>query len=162
MSDNGQLTHYDFLEDRITIQVGERCFTTEVWTLVFESGLFHAISPQTWNDAIEDRPCYFIDGDPDLFDHILRYLRRGVFPVFYDKAKGHDYALYTVLSCEARFFKIPRLVSWLEEQRYLYAFRNIYTITELKGAQQFNRSPVSDAEFEFYPSKVTEKVYVCP
>jgi hypothetical protein len=50
---------------------------------------------------------YFIDGDVALFEPILRYLRRGVLPLFYDNAKGHD--LYLVPYAFGRGKGLPNL-----------------------------------------------------
>ncbi|RAL06902.1 uncharacterized protein BO97DRAFT_447229 [Aspergillus homomorphus CBS 101889] len=73
-----------------------------------------------WNNALEDGS-YFIDADPDLFEHLLRYLRRGIFPIFYDRQKGHDYPKYFALLEEAKYFGIGELVTWLENGTYLRA-----------------------------------------
>ncbi len=81
-----------------------------------------------WDNALEDGT-YFIDADPDLFEHVLRYLRRGVFPVFFDATNGHNYHLYFSLLEEARYFQIPRLADWLEKKRYLEAV-NVTTTAE--------------------------------
>jgi hypothetical protein len=61
--------------------------------LIEESTYFESLLSGRWNTAREDGS-YFVDADPDLFVHILRYLRRRVLPVFYNLQKGHDYALY--------------------------------------------------------------------
>jgi hypothetical protein len=52
-----------------------------------------------WGDKQDDGSS-FVDADADLFKHILRYLRRGVLPVFYD---------------------IERLEKWLSEKKYMEA-----------------------------------------
>lgn len=76
-------------ERQITLQVGERRFITTRDTLVGESGFFTSLLARRWDNAQEDGS-YFIDADPDLFYHVLRYLHRGILLIFYDKAKGHD------------------------------------------------------------------------
>jgi BTB/POZ domain-containing protein KCTD9 len=114
-----------------------------------------------WENAEEDGS-YFIDADADLFVHILRYLRRGVLPLFYDKMKGHDFALYHALLQEAKYFQIPQLEEWLEREHYTRAVKTLYSpTTVLEGAgQQLSR--VSNIEVEYYPAWGTKKVYVCP
>lgn len=93
----------------ICIQVGGRRFTTTTKeTLTEESAFFASLLSGWWNNALEDGS-YFIDADPVLFEHILRYLRRGVFPLFFGAVKGHDYHLYLSLLEEARYFQIRRL-----------------------------------------------------
>ena len=74
--------------DKITLQVGARCFITTHETLVAESGFFASLLSGRWDNAAEDGS-HFVDADANLFEHILRYLRRGVFPFFYEKSKGH-------------------------------------------------------------------------
>jgi hypothetical protein len=87
----------------IHLQVGGRRFTTTKETLTEESAFFSSLLSGRWENALEDGS-YFIDADPVLFEHILRYLRRGVFPLFFDTAKGHDPYLYLALLEEARYF----------------------------------------------------------
>ena len=102
---------------RLTLQVGERTFTNTPSTLS-ESTFFTSLLSSRWiSNALPDGG-YFIDADPILFEHILRYLRRGIYPLFYSPDKGHDYALYAALLEEARYFGICRLQTWLEEKRY--------------------------------------------
>ncbi|KAJ9137728.1 hypothetical protein NKR23_g8963 [Pleurostoma richardsiae] len=107
---------------RVSLQVGERRFTTTKETLVGESHFFASLLSGRWKNALEDGS-YFIDADPVLFEHILRFLRRGVYPLFFDVVKGHDHILYHSLQEEARYFGIPRLEDWLEQKRYLEAVR---------------------------------------
>lgn len=104
----------------VTLQVGEQRFVTTPETLTRESGFFSALLSSRWDNKQPDGS-YFIDVDPELFKHILRYLRRRILPIFYDKCKGHDHALYIALLEEAKYFLIPRLEKWLDERRYLQA-----------------------------------------
>ncbi|KAI9773729.1 MAG: hypothetical protein M1839_002027 [Geoglossum umbratile] len=100
---------------QVIIQVGDRRFTTTERTMIEESPFFESLLSERWDSAQADGS-YFIDADPGLFEHILRYLRRAVLPVFYDKLKGHDHALYLALLEEAKYFQIARLAKWLEEK----------------------------------------------
>jgi phytoene desaturase (3,4-didehydrolycopene-forming) len=104
--------------DPIRLQVGERSFTTTRSTLAEESAYFASLLSGRWETARADGS-YFVDADPDLFVHILRYLRRGVLPVFYDVQKGHDEALYDALLKEVSFLGIAALESYLENRTYL-------------------------------------------
>lgn len=65
----------------ITLQVGERRFITTAETMTQESAFFAALFSGRRDNAEADGS-YFIDADPDLFEHILRYLRRGCFLSF--------------------------------------------------------------------------------
>lgn len=88
---------------------------------------------------MEDGP-YVIDADANLFEHVLRYLRRGVFPLFYEESKGHNFGLYLALLKEARYFKIKRLEQWLDKKRYLDTVKTEYSATELEGVKNLGRS----------------------
>lgn len=154
-------TDFSFIPSTITLQVGERRFTTTRNTLVDGSGFFASLLSGRWNNAMQDG-AYFIDADASLFDHILRYFRRGVFPLFFDKAKGHDLALYFALLEEARYFKIMRLERWLETKQYLNVVKTVCSVSESEGTESLDRSHKSDTEVEFHPAWTTQKVYVCP
>jgi phytoene desaturase (3,4-didehydrolycopene-forming) len=147
----------------IGLQVCDRHFTTTKDTLTGESGFFSSLLSGPWDNVLDDGS-YFIDTDPTLFEHILRYLRRGVFPLFFDTIKGHDYHLYISLLAEARYFQIPRLARWLEQKRYLAAVRVENTADEyLDGDLNWQRLVVPPgATLEYYPRQVTRTAYVCP
>ena len=150
-----------FATDRqIALQVGERRFVTTRETLE-ESDFFASLLSGRWSNAQEDGS-YFIDADSTLFEHILRYLRRGVLPVFYDKAKGHDYGTYLALLEEAKYFGIMRLVNWLEQKQYLQAIKSVYSGEELEGTDGFRKTRGTDVELEWYPTWRIKKVYICP
>ncbi|KAL4787340.1 hypothetical protein BJX76DRAFT_354288 [Aspergillus varians] len=95
-------------DDVIKLEVGERTFTTTRDTLVKESTFFSALLSSRWNSARADGS-YLVDAYPNLVQHILGYLRRSTFPLFYHSLKGHDYPLYSALLEEAKYFGIDRL-----------------------------------------------------
>ncbi len=148
-------------DSQITLQVGERHFVTTRETLVAESRFFASLLSGRWDNAQEDGS-YFIDADANLFEHILRYLRRGVLPIFYDKMKGHDYALYLALLEEAKYFQITRLKDWLEKKQYLLTLKTKYSATEIEGAEALHATLGTDMEVEYFPAWSTKKVYICP
>lgn len=151
---------------RVKLQVGERRFTTMRQTLVAESSFFASLLSDRRNHVTEDCS-YFVDADPTLFEHILRYLRRSVFPIFYDASRGHNYGLYIALLGEARFFGIPRLQHWLEQQEYTRAVHVKRKLSMVTG-DVTNSFPdhvltsESDTTMKFHPVYVTKSVYVCP
>jgi hypothetical protein len=58
---------------------------------------------------------YFLDTDPNLFEHLRRFMRRPeVFPLFYNHAAGFDYDLYNRLEAEAGYFQIDALYKWIK------------------------------------------------
>lgn len=150
-----------FTPSTIALQMGERRFTTIRNTLVVESGFFASLLFGRWNNAMKDG-AYFIDADANLFDHILRYLRREVFPLFFDKSKGYDHGLYFALLEEARYFKIKKLEQWLKKKRYLDVVKIVYSVTEIDETESLDRSHKTDTEVEFHSAWITQKVYVCP
>ncbi|KAG6161957.1 hypothetical protein E4U11_003017 [Claviceps purpurea] len=105
---------------RIKLLVGERTFITTRDTLIRESQFFSRHFSGPWAEPPQDG-IYFVDADPALFEHILRYLRQSVFPLFYRQSIGHNLGLYAALCKEAEFFQILRLHIWLTEGRYLDA-----------------------------------------
>lgn len=110
----------DIVDARVRVRVGESVFHTTKATLI-ESQLFDslfALPPPPDNE-------YFIDGDPELFTHILRYLRTKTFPLFYDRSSGHDHCLYTTVLYQAEFYQVQTLVAWLSEKKYLQAVRRM-------------------------------------
>ncbi|KAI0399984.1 hypothetical protein F4802DRAFT_514642 [Xylaria palmicola] len=156
--------------DRITLQVGEQQFITTRDTLVGKSSYFDALLPDH-----SDRPKQkgsndiFIDSDPVLFREILRYLRSGNFPLFFDTgSRTYNYGLYTALLGEARYFGIPKLESWIQNQRFLDAVKIQYStdIIEdddsgecLKGHFSTVRA---DQQLDISYLSRTEDVYLCP
>jgi BTB/POZ domain-containing protein KCTD9 len=147
-------------DPKVTLQVGEQRFITTSMTLA-ESGFFSALLSGNWDDAQPDGS-YFIDADPKLFEHILRYLRRRVFPIFYDKSTGHDYAMYLALLEEAKYFQIPRLEKWLGDQTYLRAVKVRYSARELGDINSIENTVGTDTELEYCPTWKTKKIYLCP
>ncbi|KAL9577224.1 MAG: hypothetical protein Q9212_006502, partial [Teloschistes hypoglaucus] len=66
---------------------------------------------------------YHLDADPDIFAHVLRFLRHGLYPLAYDINRGHDFALYAAVRQLAEFLLVEKLAVWLREKRYLKAVR---------------------------------------
>jgi hypothetical protein len=146
---------------RITLQVGDQHFVTTRKTLTHQSGFFTSLLSGRWADAQPDGS-YFVDADPNLFGHILRYLRRGVLPVFYDNSKGHDHSLYLQMLEEAKYFQIPRLETWIEDKAYLKAIKIKHSVGERESTDDIIETTGTDTEIEYHPIWKTEKVYVCP
>ncbi len=105
---------------------------------------------------------YFIDGDGDLFEHLLRYLRRGVLPIFYDNVKGHDHAKYLALLREAEYFHVDRVQAWIENKEYLKAVTIQHTFTEMGSAYGRAETAGSNVEVNYVPVYTSERLYACP
>lgn len=150
--------------DRIILDVGERRFITATQTLIQGSGFFSALLSDRWNGTKRDQPQqpYFIDLDGDVFADTLRYLRTGVFPLFYDKSKGHNYYLYTILLAQARYLQIPKLENWLEKNSYLQAISVTTSIEEIDLAKIEAEKRTADIDVEFHTTRRYREAYVCP
>lgn len=83
-------------------------------------------------------------------------------PVFYDEAKGHDYALYVAVLEQARFFGVEALRAWLEGQKYLQAVKVERVGRVLGGVEDVYGSTGGNVGVEHHVTWKTEKVYVCP
>ena len=150
----------------IQLQVGERRFTTLASTLTDGSSFFASLLSDRWSDSRSDDGSFFVDADPDLFAHILRYLRRGVLPILYNKCQGFDYGFYGALKEEAEYFGIEPLRKWIEEKEYLRAVTIRYSAEEVKGqgigADGYDATVDGSIERSYHPFWRTEKVYQCP
>ena len=160
-SEDGPISPLPAVATKITLQIGEQRFVTTAATLTQESGFFSSLLSGRWDNTQEDGS-YFIDADAELFKHILRYLRRGVLPIFYDNLKGHDHAMYLALLEEAKYFQIPRLEKWIHNKTYFKAVKVIRSAIEREGVDAIDETTETDIETGYYPIWTTEKVYVCP
>jgi phytoene desaturase (3,4-didehydrolycopene-forming) len=85
MDEPGQITsHSQNTDMRVNLLIGERRFTTTRQTLVTESPFFTSLLSGRWGSTLDDGS-YFVDADPALFEHILRYLRHSIYPILYDE-----------------------------------------------------------------------------
>lgn len=153
-------------DQRINLQVGERKFTTLASTLVDGSPFFASLLSSRWVNSQSADGSYFIDADPELFAHILRYLRRRLLPIMYDRIHGFDHAFYRALHKEAEYFGIDLLRKWIEEKGYLAAVKVRYSAQVLQGISALDEGYGCDVnantEQWFYPAWGIEKVYECP
>lgn len=149
--------------ERVTLEIGGRQFQTIVGTLTHRSEYFKAAFSGRYAIKKEGHDSSFIDADPALFDHILRYLRRGIFPLVYDKTKGHDYALYTQILEEAKYFQCPTLIVWLEDSCY---HKCISWNVNMKLSDAPDGRTHGDSKVESLPPiphvMETDKIYLCP
>jgi len=155
-----------FPERSITLRVGERLFTTFPSTLVAGSSFFASLLSTRWAGSKSDDDCYFVDADPELFAHILSYLRREVLPIIYDKSHGFDHAFYQALEVEAGYFGVEKLRKWVGEKGYLRAVTIQYSVEEVKGegysGEGYSTTVDGNTERSYYPSWTIDKVYQCP
>ncbi|TGJ82208.1 hypothetical protein E0Z10_g6552 [Xylaria hypoxylon] len=155
------------MENKIKVQVGEQQFITTRDTLIGESSYFAALLSGRWNSQGNDE--FFIDSDPTLFTEVLRYLRSGNFPLFFDPSLcTYDYARYTALLGEAQYFGIPKLENWIRMQGYLGAVKIKYSIGLLEEAESGASleghycTIKADQRLDFSFLSRTKSIYQCP
>ena len=141
----------------VTGQVDEKIFTVYPETLNESQYFFDLFSEYGHDyfrkyDLFEDR------------DAVLPYLRSMMFPGFWTQAEGHNLILYERLLVEAKYFKIPKLVQYLKEQKYLQALQSdtlVNTNTCFEAGKTgeliaFNMTTHPIAQW------CTNRVYICP
>jgi hypothetical protein len=118
--------------DLIVLDVSGRKYQTRKSTLRV-SPYFDTLLTR-WNDCSDkqDDGSYFIDADPDAFQHVLDFMRRpSSFPLFWTKETGFNYALYNKLEAEADYFGLDDLHNWLRDKRYVDAVKTVVKVTAL-------------------------------
>ncbi|KAI0467935.1 hypothetical protein F4859DRAFT_492149 [Xylaria cf. heliscus] len=155
------------MENRVKLQVGEQQFFTTKDTLMGESAYFSALFSGRWSNQSEDG-FYYIDSDPDLFADILRYLRSGNYPLFFNPSVGaYDYAKYSALLGEAQYFGIGKLENWIRNQCYLGAVKTQYKLDilspdEAQSLRGYSDTIRGDQQLKFSYLPQIKKAYVCP
>ncbi|KAL9576942.1 MAG: hypothetical protein Q9212_006700 [Teloschistes hypoglaucus] len=155
----------------LILQVGSERFFTTIETLS-RSPLFKVKLQDGWRFKKQVDGSYFLDADPEIFAHILRFLRHGIYPLAYDSVKGHDFGMYAAISRLADVYHVKKLSVWLKEQRYLEVIR---TETSTRIAQEEvnkeeglvpsnigNRTSNANVKFQYFPSFNILEKYVCP
>lgn len=104
----------------LSIQAGERTFYTTKEVL-HGAGIFKKGAIQPMHVSVGDGILLYayFDMDGDLFDHILRYLREGLYPVCVRPNGSADIEKYGALAQWAKGFEIPGLVNWIEKKGYM-------------------------------------------
>jgi hypothetical protein len=113
------------------LNVGGRRFEVMRSTLM-KSGVLSDMISGTLSWRAEPDGSYFLDTDPDAFEHVLRFMRRPtIFPLFWSKSEGFDYALYHRVQAEAGVFKVDALHDWIRDKKYLDAI-HVHTLKAVK------------------------------
>ncbi|KAG6989740.1 hypothetical protein G7Y79_00065g094510 [Physcia stellaris] len=138
----------------LNLKVGERMFTTTRDTLS-KSGFFSALISGPWEGDLLMDGSYFVDADPDTFEHVLKYLRHGTFPLFTTTQK------VTIIG-KARYFQIPSLEKWIRDKAYLKVVKSVHKAYELEAIEDISRSHSSEVDVKYYPTWKKEQTYICP
>ncbi|KAL5117893.1 hypothetical protein ACEQ8H_004211 [Pleosporales sp. CAS-2024a] len=148
----------------ITLDVGGRTFKTETATLTNGSGLFKRQLSPSWSWTPQRDGSYFIDADPDLFAHLLRFMRRPeVFPLFYTQTHGFDYDLYNRLQAEAAYFQVHELHEWIHNREYDKAVKvHVSAPVAAQVDDMVEHIMSANQSIESYAVSHATKVYLCP
>jgi hypothetical protein len=99
----------------IVLNVGGRKFSTLKSTLKSFSWFDEHID---WEDN-KTGDAVFIDANPDIFAHILNFMRRGSkFPLFWSKRDGFNVELYNELEIDADYFGLDDLRDWIRAGKF--------------------------------------------
>ncbi|KAI5922422.1 hypothetical protein F4810DRAFT_721026 [Camillea tinctor] len=142
----------------ITLDVGGREFKASRKTLVGESLYFQG-------RLINFAASIFIDRNPQLFEHILEFLRTQTPPLFFDTTTlTFDYVKYAALLGEARFFGVHKLESWISSKEYLQAVKIQKSISVVSDLSPELLSSLSDhnTRVDISTGWGIKKVPVCP
>ncbi|KAH6691573.1 hypothetical protein F5X68DRAFT_252618 [Plectosphaerella plurivora] len=152
------------LDNRIIIEVGDREF--HVCSDIFEESVWFtkAIRRATFSS---ESPRVRIENDPELFGEVLRYLRTGMFPLYWDRTNGFDVGRYADLENQARMYKLPVLLQWIEERQYLNVVTTEVVMRETrirKGAEHYQRHVLLGNENETVDAVIAgvDEVWMCP
>jgi hypothetical protein len=117
----------------VTLNVSGHIYKTRPSTLS-TSPYFTALLAR-WDSGadLQDDGSYFIDADPDTFEHILAFMRRpSKFPLYWTHEHGFDYVLYNKVEAEADFFLLHGLRDWISKKRYEEAVKTIVEVRVLE------------------------------
>ncbi|KAI1078127.1 hypothetical protein F5B20DRAFT_243347 [Whalleya microplaca] len=144
---------------KVVLDVGGRRFHTTKDTLG-HSTFFLALLSGRWEHSKQVDGSYFIDADPERFVDILAFLRRGTMPLYWTPERGHDYARYTRLLEEARFFGLAELELWLASQAYhkAVAYQTQVVTKDVKALETFF---LDTAKPEVHVRWVDDNTYYC-
>jgi hypothetical protein len=157
-------THNAHTQSSVTLDVGGQIFKTLFSTLTSESGYFRALFSEEWDSASNKERLYFIDADPNTFEHLLRFMRRpGLFPLFWSRASGFDYDLYNRVGHEARFFQVDELSDWIDSQKFINSIAIKVDISSKQSIHQMcSETIMGDAEISHHFLLKSRCVYLCP
>lgn len=146
-------------ETEIVLDVGGRKFATSINTL---NGASYFKSKFSGRWPSSQGESHFVDADPELFEHILRYLRRQTPPLFYDKYKGFDFHKYIALLYDAKYFGVEGLVEYLQEKRYLQTVKVVHEATVLYPTTHDKQVSTLDDMVSYSIACTVKKVHICP
>jgi hypothetical protein len=138
------------------INVGGRSFTTLKSTLEQSPFLKAMLSSQWAGNTGHVNGVSFIDRSPLLFQHILDFLRSSVPPIFWTRTNGFDLSLYASLICEAEYFQLEALATWIRDEWYISTITITSSIEVMTLSDcGHGKSHPGNIEQEFEPGTVS-------
>lgn len=144
--------------DSITLDVSGFRYRTRK-SVLYESPYFKNFFAR-WENCADIQPdgSLYIDANPLTFQHLLDFMRRpSVFPLFWTKESGFNYALYTSLGEEADFVQLKSLRDWIREGGYTKAI----TI-ETKTRPTIAGSETGEATVNYFVIPRGGNYFTCP
>lgn len=146
--------------NKVILNLDGKTFVTSKATLVEESAFLASRLSHRWPSV--DRELT-LDMDPAVFIHVLRYLRHGVLPIFYDQVHGFDHGLYCLVLAQADYLLIEQLSSWIREKRYLLAVRKERSAkTYVDDIKDIHGSDSANTQYQYQFVWGKKRVYICP
>lgn len=131
----------------ITLQLGGQAVVeTLVSTLTSRSGAFAAclsdLSVLPKDEA--GNPTIFVDVDPEVFKHVLSYMRSTRMPLIWTSDRGFDLSMYSQVAAVARKLQIDELHCWIVERRYEHAVKTTlhYEKVDLPPGHNYKTLPI--------------------
>ncbi|ORY16947.1 hypothetical protein BCR34DRAFT_556293 [Clohesyomyces aquaticus] len=120
-----------------------------------------------WEDCADRQEdgSYFIDADPEAFEHLLNFMRRpGTFPLFWTNEQGFDYALYNKLQAEADYYLVHDLRDWIQEKRYLEAVKTVTSVRNVSTSSSTTEveEGTGNVSIQTYIGPLHRGRYLCP
>ena len=147
-----------------------------------KSAFLSAMISGTWAGDRLENGAYFIDADPDIFEHVLRYLRHGTYPLFYSKSQGYNYQQYLAVlertssfpdslplpaahlvhnensmivkssRLEARYLQIWSLEKWISDKTYHKAVKISHRASVLEDVEDVCSDHGGHVTVDYYPA----------
>ena len=139
----------------VTLRIGTERFTVLKANLGGAEMLCNMVSGR-WPSAKQKDGTYIVDSDPELFKHILPFLRTDAYPLFWDQTKGHDFGLYAALQHEAYYLGAFNLAEWLKAKKYL----EVVDVNIKFEWHEHVEDYCSEKDHERLPSNISTKYYI--
>jgi hypothetical protein len=151
--------------DVVILDVGGTKYKALCSTLTASSGHLRAlISREKWTTQQQEDGSIYIEADPEVFSHLLRFMRQPeTYPLFWTPLNGFDYNLYNHLEKQAVYFQVDHLADWIRKKEYEKAIK-VHRSPPRKDelGNIMSEETTANEEVERHIFRRINKVYVCP